>query len=105
MLSDVFLKKDDAFQARYTLQSIVDNYAVKDDGIIERAQAKLDVLLVSEEKEEVKIANKEVKVQFEGVDSTESNKLFDKTPEKKDSLGLEEERIMLEKMLNRLEIK
>ena len=105
LLSDVFLKKDDAFQARYTLQSIVDNYGVKDDGIIERAQTKLDILVVADKKEEEKIANKEVKVQFEGADSTESNKLFERESAKSDSLGLDEERIMLEKMLNRLEIK
>lgn len=105
LLSDVFLKKNDAFQARYTLQSIVDNYAVKDDGIIERAQAKLDILLAADKKEEEKIINKEVKVQFEGVDSTESNKLFEKASSKSDSLGLNEERIILEKMLDRLEIK
>ena len=105
LLSDVFLKKDDAFQARYTLQSIVDNYAGGNDRIIERAQSQLDVLLAIEKKEEAKIANKEVKIQFESVDSTESNKLFDKASEKTDSLSLDEERIMLEKMLNRLEIK
>ncbi|MFA9372447.1 MAG: tetratricopeptide repeat protein [Labilibaculum antarcticum] len=105
LLSDVFLKKDDAFQARYTLQSIVDNYAVQNDGIVERAQAKLDILLAADKKEEEKITNKEVKVQFEGADSTESNKLFEKASVKSDSLGLDEERIMLEKMLNRLEIK
>lgn len=105
LLSDVFLKKDDAFQARYTLQSIVDNYGIKDDGIIERAQANLDVLVAADKKEEEKIINKEVIVQFEGADSTESNKLFERESAKSDSLGLDEERIMLEKMLNRLEIK
>ncbi|WP_461643726.1 tetratricopeptide repeat protein [Labilibaculum euxinus] len=105
LLSDVFMKKNDPFQARYTLQSIVDNYAVKNDGIIERAQAKLDVLLASEKKAEEKITNNEVKVQFEGADSTESNKLFEKSSVKTDSLKLDEERIMLEKMLNRLDIK
>ncbi|WP_180335746.1 tetratricopeptide repeat protein [Labilibaculum filiforme] len=105
LLSDVFLKKNDPFQARYTLQSIVDNYAVKNDGIMERAQAKLDVLLAGEKKAQEKIVNKEVKVQFEGADSTESNKLFEKSSEKSDSLQMDEERIMLEKMLNRLDIK
>ncbi len=105
LLSDVFLKKNDPFQARYTLQSIVDNYAVKGDGIIERAQAKLNILLADDKKVEEKIANKVVKVQFEGADSTESNKLFEKTSTKSDSLGRDEEKIRMDKMLNRLEIK
>jgi tetratricopeptide (TPR) repeat protein len=105
LLSDVFLKKNDPFQARYTLQSIVDNYAIKDDGIIERAQAKLNIILAADKKVEEKIANKVVKVQFEGADSTESNKLFEKSSIKSDSLGMDEEKIRMEKMLNRLEIK
>lgn len=104
LLSDVFLEKDDAFQARYTLQSIVDNYASKEDGILERAQAKLNVLLASEKKAEEKIINKEVKVQFEGVDSTESEMLFENASVKSDSLGLDEEKMMLEEMLSNEEI-
>ncbi len=104
LLSDVFLKKDDAFQARYTLQSIVDNYASKEDGILERAQSKLNVLLAAEKQAEEKIINEEVKVQFEGADSTESIKLFENTSVKSDSVGLDEERMMLEEMLSKEEI-
>ncbi len=105
LLSDVFLKKNDPFQARYTLQSIIDNYSDKNDGIIERAKNRLNTLVAKEKKEDERITNKEVKVQFEGADTTQSNKLFEKSAVKSDSIGLDEERIMLEKMLNRLEIK
>lgn len=104
LLSDVFIKKDDAFQARYTLQSIVDNYATKNDGILERAQAKLDILLAAEEKVEKKLVNNEVDVQFEGADSTENKKLFEKSDIKADSLDLNEERLMLKEMLNKEEV-
>lgn len=105
LLSDVFLKKEDAFQARYTLQSIVDNYGVKEDGIVERAQSKLHVLLANEKKAQTKTAPKEVKVQFEGADSIESNKLFDKNLKKAEATELDEERMMLEEMLDKQEIK
>ena len=103
LLSDVFMKKNDDFQARYTLQSIVDNYGSKDDGIVERAQQKLNQLLALEKQKEEQIQNKEVQVQFEGVDSVESEKLFKNTDKKSDSLGLDEERLMLKEMLEKEE--
>lgn len=99
LLSDVFLKKNDEFQAKYTLQSIIDNYGVKDDGILERAQQKLNVLLAAEKKSEEQILTKEVQVQFEGTDSLENQKLFENKTTKSDTLGLDEERMMLQDML------
>jgi TolA-binding protein len=100
LLSDVFLKKNDEFQAKYTLQSIVDNYGSKEDGIVDRAQQKLNVLIEAENKKEKEIANKSVEVQFEGTDSIQNKKLFNETPVKSDSLGLDEERMMLQEMLD-----
>lgn len=41
LLSDVYQAKGDLFQCKHTLKSVVENYAVKDDGIIEAASAKL----------------------------------------------------------------
>jgi tetratricopeptide (TPR) repeat protein len=41
LLSDVYLAKNDLFQARHTLKSIIDNYANEDDGIKETARQKL----------------------------------------------------------------
>jgi len=41
LLSDIYLKKNDLFQARHTLKSIVDNYANKEDGIIETSLQKI----------------------------------------------------------------
>ena len=99
LLSDVFVKKNDEFQAKYTLQSIIDNYGSKEDGIVARAQEKLNVLLEAEKQKEKEISNKEVKLQFEGTDSVQNKKLFEETSVKSDSLGLDEERMMLEEML------
>jgi TolA-binding protein len=41
LLSDIAVKKGDTFQAKATLQSLIDYYTIKDDGIIEEARTKL----------------------------------------------------------------
>ena len=40
LLSDIYVAKNDEFQAIHTLQSVIDNYDVKNDGIIELANNK-----------------------------------------------------------------
>ena len=50
LLSDIYVSKNDIFQATHTLKSIVDNYPNTNDGIIEEAKNKL-------EKIELKIKN------------------------------------------------
>ena len=42
------MKDGDTFQAKSTLQSIIDKYKVKDDGIIESARQKLDEIKANE---------------------------------------------------------
>ncbi len=44
LLSDISEKKGDTFQSKATLQSLIDYYTIKDDGIIEEARAKLTKL-------------------------------------------------------------
>lgn len=44
LLGDIYVKKNDAFQARATYQSIVDGYADRTDGIVEEARQKIDAL-------------------------------------------------------------
>ncbi|WP_421920157.1 tetratricopeptide repeat protein [Marinifilum sp.] len=100
LLSDVFLKKNDEFQAKYTLQSIVDNYGAKDDGIMVRAQQKLNVLLETQKQKDRETANQAIELQFEGTDSLQNKKLFDGKAAKSDSLGLDEERLILQEMLD-----
>lgn len=64
LLSDIYLQKDDAFQAKHTLSSIVDNYTDQTDGIIKEAQTKIMKL---EEKE------KETIITNQDADSTQTN--------------------------------
>jgi len=48
LLSDVYLIKGDIFQAKHTLKSIVDNYTVSTDGIIDEANEKMKILEAKE---------------------------------------------------------
>ncbi len=48
LLSDIYSKKEDSFQAKATLQSVIDGYAIPDDGIIDLASAKLNTLVKAE---------------------------------------------------------
>ena len=41
LLSEIAVKKGDTFQARATLQSLIDYYTIQDDGIIEEARKRL----------------------------------------------------------------
>lgn len=41
LLSDIAVRKGDTFQAKVTLQSLIDYYTVRDDGILEEARARL----------------------------------------------------------------
>ncbi len=42
LLADIYIEKEDHFQARHTLQSVIDNYDITDDGIVERAEKRLE---------------------------------------------------------------
>ena len=44
LLSDISIKKGDLVQARVTLQSLLENYPVDSDGILDEIRAKLDSL-------------------------------------------------------------
>ena len=44
LLSDIAVRKGDTYQAKATLQSLIDYYTVKDDGIIDEAKTKLAAL-------------------------------------------------------------
>jgi TolA-binding protein len=57
LLSDLYNLKDDQFQAKHTLQSIIDNYPVKDDGVTEEAQKRLNAILEVEKADEQSAPN------------------------------------------------
>lgn len=44
LLGDIYVARNDAFQARATYRSVVDGYTPADDGIVAEAQAKLEKL-------------------------------------------------------------
>jgi TolA-binding protein len=44
LLSDISMKKGDTLQARATLQSLKDYYAIENDGILDEVKARLDTL-------------------------------------------------------------
>jgi len=48
LLSDIALKKGDTFQAKATLQSLIDYYTIPNDGIIDEARAKLAAMTAAE---------------------------------------------------------
>lgn len=41
LLGDIYMSRDDAFQARATYQSVVDGYSPADDGIVEEAKSRI----------------------------------------------------------------
>ena len=44
ILGDIYVKQNDAFQAKATYKSIVDGYPDKNDGVVAEAQQKMDAL-------------------------------------------------------------
>lgn len=54
LLADIYIVKKNYFQAKATLQSIIDNYKVSDDGMIDDAKSKLDQISIIEEQEKLK---------------------------------------------------
>lgn len=48
LLSDIYLMKNDIFQAKHTLKSITDNYNIKTDGIIDEATKKMAIIEAKE---------------------------------------------------------
>ncbi len=49
LLADIYVQLGDDFQARHTLQSILDNYDIADDGVISEARKRLQAIHAREE--------------------------------------------------------
>lgn len=58
LLSDIYVLKEDRFQAKIYLQSVIDNYSNTEDGIIKEAEKRLDSI-VTEENRQFKKENQE----------------------------------------------
>ncbi|MGD9977730.1 MAG: tetratricopeptide repeat protein [Bacteroidales bacterium] len=57
LLADVYIQQDDFFQAKATLQSVIDGYSITDDGIIDGATDKLNQLVKIEKGKQTKQTN------------------------------------------------
>ena len=42
LLGDIYMSRNDAFQARATYQSVVDGYSPADDGIVDEAKSRIE---------------------------------------------------------------
>jgi len=104
LLSDIFIKKEDVFQAQYTLQSVVDNYAVKGDGILEAAKAKLALILDKEKQKDKAQKGGSKPVSVEGADVNLNKEVLKSTKKTKtDSLKLNDAKAMLQEMVGELD--
>ena len=76
LLSDVFSEKEDYFQAKATLQSIIDGYEINDDGIIDQAREKLNRIIEKEKAEEKEKEEQELEIDFDNNRNGKYDKLF-----------------------------
>ncbi len=65
LLSDIYLKNGDEFQAKHTLKSIEENYPEKDDGILEATRQKLQVI-EADEASQTKNQSKPLEINISG---------------------------------------
>jgi sensor histidine kinase regulating citrate/malate metabolism len=84
LLSDIYVQKEDLFQAKATLQSVIDGYSVQDDGVIDLANSKL-LAIIKAEKAKLNKKGDEIELHFKNVDKREVEKL-NKENEASDSL-------------------
>jgi TolA-binding protein len=63
LLADVYLKLDNAFQSKQTLQSVIDNYEGQD--LVDLAKSKLNAILQAEKDAEIKKADEALKKETE----------------------------------------
>lgn len=96
--ADIFLKKNDMFQAKYTLMSIIENYPNKEDGLLAEAKERLVVLQKKQKLQEasIKKKNAERKTQIEKEDFEKYRMKFEKSEDEKTKSELNE----LENMTN-----
>ena len=80
-LAEIYILKDDDFQARHTLQSIVEYYDNKTDGIVNLAEEKLNEIKEREEADELMKEVKDIELDFNKDEDNNYNELFDENEE------------------------
>jgi len=83
LLSDIFYDRDDYFQAKHTLQLVLDNYANETDGIKDEARDKLAVILDAEKAKQD--ADEFLKMSFDEEENDEYDKLIGDEEEEAES--------------------
>ena len=69
LLGDNFIVKEDYFNAKHSLQSVIDNYDGKDKAeLVNLAQSKIDYIIELESQGEKIMEQEDVEVDFEGMD-------------------------------------
>ena len=82
LLADVYLQKEDIFQAKHTLKSIIDNYNPNaKDEIISVATEKYNRILEKEKLEMEENAGEELELNFEENKEGQYNELFEQVPD------------------------
>ncbi len=76
-LADIYVQRDDDFQARHTLQSIVQYYDNKNDGIIAMAEEKLNEIEEREEAGTMMNEVKDIELDFNKDKDENYNELFE----------------------------
>jgi tetratricopeptide (TPR) repeat protein len=89
LLADIYTNTGENFKAKATLQSLIDNYSVPDDGIIDEANEKLLALIKQEKEQQFSDEQEEIKLNFEENETGEYNELFKETKEKNDTTSSE----------------
>ena len=77
LLSQIYLDKDDVFQAKATLNSIIENYESETDGIIEMAKELLSNI-TGAENQQFENEKQELKIEFQTDKEKDSNLFEDK---------------------------
>jgi hypothetical protein len=88
ILSDIYVVKKDNFQAKQTLQSLIENYESKDDGIIDTAKSRLDRIIKKEEMlKQIAKDSTNITINFDDKSNKNYNSLFDNNPANTDTLN------------------
>ncbi len=85
LLADIYTNTGEKFKAKATLQSLIDNYSVPDDGIIDEANKNLLALIKQEKEHQFSDEQEEIKLNFGDNETGGYNGLFEKKEEKNDT--------------------
>jgi TolA-binding protein len=64
ILAEIYAKRDDFFQAKATLQSVIDGYTETNDGIIDEASKLLTQLIIKEKEKQQNTANDTIQLEW-----------------------------------------